>query len=78
MTDESKPTISKALVDKMFRHVRGGYLDMDWKVFDSDGNPDPKKRLFGGAWIVVEDAYTYVFLRVNEDMTLTEYTKEYE
>lgn len=74
MNTENAPTISEALANKMLRGVSGGgYLGINWRIFDADGEPDLKSRLFPGAWIVTENYYGSVFLRVNEDLTLTEY-----
>lgn len=78
MDEETYPTIGVELANKMLRKLRGPYLGLDWGVFDADGNPDLKRRLFPGAWIVAENAYGYALLRVNEDLTLTEYVKEME
>lgn len=68
-------TITEALADKMLRHCRGGYLGLAWEVFDAAGNPTPMKALHPGSWVVADNYYGYLFLRVTTDMSLIECTR---
>ena len=62
-------TIAEDFKDKLLGQVCGGYVNMDWGVFDSNGNPTTP-HLQPGNFIVAENYYGYAILRVNENNML--------
>ena len=64
------PTITEQLKDKMLAQVRGGYLGLEWKLFDWRG--EPTDRMWATGYVVAANYYGYVFLRINADNTLSE------
>jgi hypothetical protein len=56
--------------NKMLSQVRGGYLGLAWQLFNQQG--EPTDRMEPNGYIVAENYYGYVFLRINADNTLTE------
>ena len=65
--------ITETLHEKILATVNGGYLGMDWRVTDADGEPlENGTPLKHGMNVVAENAYGYVVLHVNADISLTE------
>jgi hypothetical protein len=65
--------IAETLHEKILATVNGGYLGMDWRVTDADGEPlECGTPLKHGMYVVMENAYGYVVLHVNADISLTE------
>jgi hypothetical protein len=50
--------------------VSGTYIHTDWAIKDEKGAF--VENIKPGGYIVIENNYTQVILRVNEDMSLTE------
>lgn len=69
-------TISEEHREKLLRNCRGTYIKTAWEVVDDDGNVTDGV-LRPGRWVVVENGYTILVLRVGQDMTLTEHEVEY-
>jgi hypothetical protein len=71
--------ITETLHEKILDTVNGGYLGLDWRVTDADGEPlkngTPLKH---GMYVVMENAYAYVVLHVNADISLTQCDKHEE
>jgi hypothetical protein len=72
-----KPKITEAMRDRLLRGINGGYLGMAWAVKKDNGKADEECRLSPGSWVVTENAYGYVFLEVQDDLTLVEYEVDY-
>lgn len=71
-------TISREKRDQLLRNVRGSYTHTEWAVVNDEGEIMPKSEIFGGAWVVIENAYDSVILRVERDCTLARYELEEE
>lgn len=68
--------ISEDLYDKITRKIHGGYLDLDWGVVGSDGEPVDPPIVRPGLYIVAENYYGRAVLFVEPDMRLTECVQE--
>ena len=71
-------TLSRKKIEQLLRNVRGTYTHTEWAVVNDEGEVLPKSEIFGGAWIVMDNAYDYVILRVERDCTLARYELEEE
>jgi hypothetical protein len=62
--------LTEGTYNRILQGVSGTYIHTDWAIKDEKGafvdNIKP------GGYIVIENNYTQVILRVNEDMSLTE------
>ena len=68
--------IPEALYEKILDTVNGGYFGLDWRVTDADGEPlECGTPLKHGMYVVMENAYGYVMLHVNADISLTQCDK---
>ena len=65
--------ITETLHEKILGAVNYGYLGLDWCVVNADGEPlESGTPLKHGMYVVAENAYGYVVLHVNADISLTE------
>tara|TARA_B110000503_G_scaffold7721_1_gene10521 strand:- start:1512 stop:1739 length:228 start_codon:yes stop_codon:yes gene_type:complete len=71
--------ITETLFEKILATVCGGCLGLDWRVTDADGEPlESGTSLKHGMYVVMENAYGYVVLHVNADISLTQCDKHEE
>ncbi len=68
--------LTEGTYNRILRGVSGSYTSTDWAIKDEKGAF--VENIKPGGYIVIENYYTQLILRVNEDMTLTECKKIYE